>query len=145
MSPPVIIAGSFLFLIFVGTLLLKLPIATTTHISWIDALFVVTSATTVTGLSVFDPGTTLTIFGEVVLMVLIQCGGIGLMTFAVAILVLLKKKIGFQNRIYIQESFNQYTVGGIIKASEADFNVCSICSTFRDIGFDYTLDTDFRI
>lgn len=115
MSPPVIIAGSFLFLIFVGTLLLKLPIATTTHVSWIDALFVVTSATTVTGLSVFDPGSTLTIFGEVVLMILIQCGGIGLMTFAVAILILLKKKIGFQNRIYIQESFNQNSVGGIIK------------------------------
>ena len=114
-SPPVIIAGSFLFLIFVGTLLLKLPMATTTHISWIDALFVVTSATTVTGLSVFDPGTTLTVFGEVVLMILIQCGGIGLMTFAVAILILLKKKIGLQNRIYIQESFNQNSIGGIIK------------------------------
>lgn len=114
-SPPIVIAGSFLSLIFVGTILLKLPVATTTHISWIDALFVVTSATTVTGLSVFDPGTTLTVFGEVVLMILIQCGGIGLMTFAVAILILLKKKIGIQSRIYIQESFNQNSVGGIIK------------------------------
>lgn len=114
-SPPVIIAGSFLFLIMIGTLCLKLPFATTTYISWTDALFVATSATTVTGLSVFDPGTTLTLFGEIVLMVLIQCGGIGLMTFAVAILILLKKKIGLQNRIYMQESFNQESIGGIIK------------------------------
>ena len=114
-SPPVIIAGSFLFLIMIGTLCLKLPFATTTYISWTDALFVATSATTVTGLSVFDPGTTLTLFGEIVLMILIQCGGIGLMTFAVAILILLKKKIGLQNRIYMQESFNQESIGGIIK------------------------------
>lgn len=114
-SPPLVIAGSFLFLIALGTILLKLPIATTTRISWTDALFVATSATTVTGLSVFDPGTTLTLFGEMVLLVLIQCGGIGLMTFAVALLILLGKKVGLQNRIYLQESFNQNSVGGIVK------------------------------
>ena len=55
-SPPVVIAGNFLLLIIIGTLLLKLPIATEHPISWIDALFTVTSATTVTGLIVFDPG-----------------------------------------------------------------------------------------
>ncbi|MFX3673344.1 MAG: TrkH family potassium uptake protein [Paenisporosarcina sp.] len=114
-SPPLVIAGSFLFLIALGTLLLKLPFATTTRISWTDALFVSTSATTVTGLSVFDPGTTLTLFGELVLLVLIQCGGIGIMTFAVALLIVLGKKIGLQNRIYLQESFNQDSVGGIVK------------------------------
>ena len=114
-SPPLVIAGSFLILIFIGTLCLKLPFATTTPISWTDALFVSTSATTVTGLSVFDPGTTLTVFGEVVLMILIQCGGIGLMTFAIALLILLGKRVGLQNRIYLQESFNQNSVGGIVK------------------------------
>jgi trk system potassium uptake protein len=114
-SPPLVIAGSFLFVIFMGTLCLKLPFATTTPISWTDALFVATSATTVTGLSVFDPGTTLTVFGEVVLMFLIQCGGIGLMTFAIALLILLGKRIGLQNRIYLQESFNQNSVGGMVK------------------------------
>lgn len=114
-SPPLVIARSFLILIFIGTLCLKLPFATTTPISWTDALFVSTSATTVTGLSVFDPGTTLTVFGEVVLMILIQCGGIGLMTFAIALLILLGKRVGLQNRIYLQESFNQNSVGGIVK------------------------------
>jgi len=114
-SPPLLIAGSFLFLIVVGTLCLKLPFATTTPISWTDALFVATSATTVTGLSVFDPGTTLTIFGQLVLLFLIQCGGIGLMTFAVALLIVLGKRIGLQHRVYLQESFNQNSVGGIVK------------------------------
>lgn len=114
-SPPLLIAGSFLFLIVVGTLCLKLPFATTAPISWTDALFVATSATTVTGLSVFDPGTTLTIFGQLVLLFLIQCGGIGLMTFAVALLIVLGKRIGLQHRVYLQESFNQNSVGGIVK------------------------------
>lgn len=114
-SPPIVISGSFLFLIFAGTLLLKLPFVTTRPISWTDALFTATSATTVTGLSVFDPGTVLTGFGELVLLVLIQCGGIGLMTFAVAILILFRKKVGLQNRIYLQESLTQNTVGGIVK------------------------------
>lgn len=119
LSPPFVIAGSFLILIVMGTFLLKLPLATTTAISWTDALFVATSATTVTGLSVFDPGTTLTIFGQLVLLVLIQCGGIGLMTFAVAILILLRKKIGLQNRIYLKESYNQLSLGGIVALVKA--------------------------
>lgn len=114
-SPPLVISGSFLFLILAGTLLLKLPFATTRPISWTDALFTATSATTVTGLSIFDPGTVLTGFGELVLLVLIQCGGIGLMTFAVAILILFRKKVGLQNRIYLQESLTQNTIGGIVK------------------------------
>lgn len=114
-SPPLLISGSFLFLIMTGTLLLKLPFATTRPISWTDALFTATSATTVTGLSVFDPGTVLTGFGELVLLVLIQCGGLGLMTFAVAILILFRKKVGLQSRIYLQESLTQNTVGGIVR------------------------------
>lgn len=114
-SAPLLIAGSFLFLIFIGTLLLKMPMATTSPITWVDALFTATSATTVTGLSVFDPGTTLTAFGEIVLLVLIQCGGIGLMTFATALLMLFRKRIGLQNRMYLQESFSQDSVGGIIR------------------------------
>ena len=115
LSPPVVIAGNFLLLIAIGTLLLKLPAATEHPISWIDAFFTVTSATTVTGLVVFDPGTTLTLFGEIVLLSLIQVGGIGLMVFAVAILLLLGRKVGMQKRIYLQETFSFQTLGGMVK------------------------------
>lgn len=114
-SPPLLISGSFLLLIFVGTLLLKLPAATTVPISWTDAIFVATSATTVTGLSVFDPGSVLTGFGEGVLLVLIQFGGIGLMAFAMAVLMMFRKKIGLQNRLYLKEAYSQYSFGGIIR------------------------------
>lgn len=115
LSPLTVIAGSFLLLIAIGTFLLKLPSATEVPISWIDALFVATSGTTVTGLSVFDPGSTLTLFGEIVLLVLIQCGGLGLMIFAVALLVLLRRKIGLRNRIYVKESLGESSTGGMIK------------------------------
>lgn len=117
-SPPLLISGSFFFLILVGTLLLKLPFATTEPISWTDAIFVATSATTVTGLSVFDPGSVLSGFGQGVLLVLIQLGGVGLMTFAVAVLMMFRKKIGYQNRLYLQESFSQKSLGGIIRLAK---------------------------
>ncbi|MHA6259752.1 TrkH family potassium uptake protein [Sporosarcina sp. CAU 1771] len=115
LSPPLVIAGSYLLLIIVGTILLKSPISTTHSISFTDALFTATSASTVTGLTVFNPGTTLTLFGQIVLLILIQFGGIGLMTFGVMILTLLRRKIGLQNRIYVQESFNLHTIGGMVK------------------------------
>ncbi|WOV88149.1 TrkH family potassium uptake protein [Sporosarcina oncorhynchi] len=114
LSPPVVIAGNLFLLIVIGTLLLKLPIATEHPISWIDAFFTVTSATTVTGLVVFDPGTTLTLFGEIVLLFLIQIGGISLMVFAVFLLVLLGRKVGMQKRIYIQATFSIQTLGGMV-------------------------------
>nr|WP_253271163.1 TrkH family potassium uptake protein [Sporosarcina sp. D27] len=114
-TPPVLIAGSFLVTILMGTALLKLPFATTVPITWTNALFTATSATTVTGLSVFDIATTLTLFGEIVLLALIQIGGIGLMAFAVALLMILGRKVGMKNRIFLQESFSQQSIGGTVK------------------------------
>ncbi|MFC0470487.1 TrkH family potassium uptake protein [Halalkalibacter kiskunsagensis] len=115
MSPPQILALSFFIAIVVGTLLLKLPIATTEPIRWLDALFTATSATTVTGLVVLDTGLDFTVFGQVVIMILIQIGGLGLMTFAVLIVVVLGKKIGLKERMLVQEAFNQTSIGGVIR------------------------------
>ncbi|ARK24828.1 Ktr system potassium transporter B [Sporosarcina sp. P37] len=114
-SPPALIALSFLFTIINGTLLLKLPIATQRPISWTDALFTATSATTVTGLSVFDIASTLTVFGKVVLLLLIQVGGVGLMAFAVAVLIILGRKVGMKNRIFIQETFSYQSIGDTVR------------------------------
>lgn len=75
----------------VGGLLLKLPFATKVHISWVDA-FTATSAATVTGLGVVDTASTFTMFGEIVIMFLIQTGGLGLMTIAILIVWVLGKK-----------------------------------------------------
>ncbi|MBM7705800.1 trk system potassium uptake protein TrkH [Chryseomicrobium aureum] len=118
-SPAAIIALSFLVTIFTGTALLNLPIAHIGELSVIDAFFFATSATTVTGLGVADTATTFTTFGEVVLMFLMQFGGIGLMTFSVAILILLKKKISLKQRLYLRDSYNQASVGGLVKLTKA--------------------------
>ncbi|NPC94518.1 Ktr system potassium transporter B [Bacillus sp. WMMC1349] len=114
-SPPQTLALSFLIIIAVGACLLKLPIASTTYISWLDALFTATSATTVTGLVVIDTGVDYTVFGQTVIMCLIQVGGLGLMTFAVLIVMMIGKKIGLQQRILVQEAFNQTSLGGLVR------------------------------
>lgn len=115
LSPPQILALSFLVFIIIGTILLKLPFASTVSVSWMDALFTATSAITVTGLVVVDTGTAYTIFGQSVIMILIQLGGLGLMTFAVLIIMVLGKKIGLQQRILVQEAFNQTSLGGLVR------------------------------
>lgn len=101
--------------ILLGTTLLKLPFATTDSISLVDALFTATSAMTVTGLGVVDTGTSFTIYGQLVILVLIQVGGLGIMSFAILIFMMLGKKIGFKERIVVQQSLNQSSLGGIIK------------------------------
>ena len=88
-APPFILSVSFALLILVGTCLLKLPIATESPITWLQSLFTVTSAVTVTGLVVVDTGSVFTPFGQVIIALLIQCGGLGLMTFAIVTLIAL--------------------------------------------------------
>lgn len=81
LNPALLFALSFVVLILGGTGLLRLPPATTAGISWTDALFTATSAVSVTGLAVVDTGTAFTRFGQTVILLLIQLGGLGVMTF----------------------------------------------------------------
>ncbi|MFX3623025.1 MAG: TrkH family potassium uptake protein [Ectobacillus sp.] len=115
MSPPRFLILSFLALALAGTCLLKLPISTTSPISWVDALFTAVSACTVTGLGVVDTGTVFTLFGQLVILCLIQVGGLGIMSFAILSFIVLGKKIGLQNRILMQQTLNQTSIGGIIR------------------------------
>lgn len=115
LNPSVTVVLSFFVLILVGTVLLKLPIATTETISWLNTLFTATSAVTVTGLIVVDTGTAFTLFGQTVIMFLMQLGGLGLMTSAVSIFFIFKRKIGMQQRNLIRASLNQDSSGGIIR------------------------------
>lgn len=83
--------------------------------SWIDTLFTAASAMTVTGLAVVDTGRDFTLFGQLMILILIQVGGLGIMSFAVLIFIMLGKKIGLKERLLIQQSLNQTSIGGIIK------------------------------
>lgn len=114
-SPPQTVALGFAVVILIGGILLRMPISTTHSITFLDALFTATSATTVTGLVVFDTGSTFTVFGQSVIMVLMKIGGLGLMSFALLVVILLGKRIGLRERILVQEALNQTSTGGIIR------------------------------
>ncbi|WP_221567794.1 TrkH family potassium uptake protein [Alkalihalobacillus sp. TS-13] len=113
-SPPQFLSLIFLFFIILGTCLLRLPNATTGGITWMDAFFTATSAMTVTGLIVVDTGQAFTFFGEIIILFLIQIGGLGIMTFAVLIFLLLGKKIGVKERLLVKQALNQTNIGGVI-------------------------------
>ena len=103
LSPPMLLALLYLALILIGTLLLLLPVAQEVPVAPITALFTATSAVTVTGLVTVDPASTFTLFGEIVIAVLIQLGGLGLMAFAALLLMTLGVKIGMPQRVLMGE------------------------------------------
>ena len=104
--PATLVLGSFVLVIIFGTLLLKLPIsAKVGFISWIDAFFTATSAVCVTGLIVVDTGSYFTIFGQSVILMLIQIGGLGLMTISVTLFTWIGRSISFRHRMAMQDLF----------------------------------------
>jgi trk system potassium uptake protein len=115
LSPPQVLALVFAVLAILGAALLMTPWATYRPIPWIDALFTATSAVTVTGLVVVDTGTTYTLFGQLVLLTLIQLGGLGFMTFAVLIFQLLSGRLGLRQQIVLREALNQTSLGDLMR------------------------------
>lgn len=117
LDPPKILVLGFGTIILLGSLLLSLPAATTDGkgLSWLDALFTATSATCVTGLVVVDTGDTFTQFGEMVILSMIQIGGLGFMSFATLLAFILGKRISLKERLIIQESLNNATVEGVVR------------------------------
>jgi trk system potassium uptake protein TrkH len=118
-SPSQLIALTFVGLILAGALLLMLPIASTdgSSLSFVDALFTATSASCVTGLVVVDTGTYFSVFGQLVVIALIQLGGLGLVLFATLFSVVMRKKIDLQSRLNIQASLNQNELDGVVRMS----------------------------
>lgn len=116
-SPARILILGFMILILLGSILLSLPVATVDNqgLNLVDAVFTSTSAVCVTGLVVVDIGTHLTFFGQLVILGLMQLGGLGFMSITTLIAIILSKKIGMRQRILIKESLNQLSTAGIIK------------------------------
>ena len=112
-----IIIICFLLLILVGTILLCLPIASSNHTftSFFDALFTAVSASCVTGLVVKDTATHWSMFGQFIILIMIQIGGMGVITIALAIFSITGKKIGMMERTTMQESVGAPRARGIIR------------------------------
>lgn len=114
-----IIAVGYVLVITIGTILLMLPVSGRNHepVPFMDAWFTATSATCVTGLVTHDTYTYWSSFGQAVLLVLIQIGGMGFMTIAISAMTLTRKKIGLSQRLLMQESVGAPQVAGVVRMS----------------------------
>lgn len=112
-----IILLSFLVTILTGTLLLSLPISSAdgNPAAFIDALFTATTSTCVTGLVVVPTVTSWSIFGQVVILMLIQIGGLGVITIMSGLMIMLHKKMGLGDRLLLQDAFNLNSLSGLIR------------------------------
>ena len=117
MSPSLMIAIGFALLILLATLLLMLPIASQSRTVTppLTALFTATSAVCVTGQVLVDTGTHWSLFGQVVLIVAIQIGGLGVMTLLALVSMAMGRRIGLRQRTILQESVASFSVGGIVR------------------------------
>ncbi len=112
-----IILLSFLITILVGSFLLALPVSAAdgVTVSYTDALFTATTATCVTGLVTLPTFSTWSVFGQAVILALIQIGGLGVITIMSGLMILLNKKMGIGDRLLIQDAFNLNTMTGLTK------------------------------
>ncbi len=119
-SPMKLILGGYLAIIIVGAVLLFLPCATRGQggTPFSDCFFTATSATCVTGLVRYDTFTHWTLFGQLVILALIQVGGIGFVTVAILALVFAKKKISLSQRSLMQNSISAPQIGGIVRMTK---------------------------
>lgn len=115
--PSLLLIYGFAGLIAIGTILLTLPMSSKTgqFTSLVNALFTATSAVCVTGLVVVDTGNYWSAFGQAVILVLMQLGGLGFMTAATLFLLVLGRRIGLRDRLLISESMGLARLGGLIK------------------------------
>ncbi len=130
-NPPRLLLEAFLVLIALGACLLKLPFATVEPVTWMEAAFTATSAVTVTGLVVVDTGSQYTLFGQLVILGLIQLGGLGLMTFAVLTALALGFKLRLEHQLAAQEAFNEISLQ---TARRAGGSIAAFALTAEAIG-----------
>ena len=130
-SAQIIILG-FAGVILAGSLLLMLPFATVdgNGASFADAVFTATSAVCVTGLVVQDTATYWSMFGQIVILLMIQVGGMGIITVAVIIEIFSGKRISLKQRSTMQEAISAHKVGGIVRLTgfilKMTLNLCTL-------------------
>lgn len=132
LKPTQLVLISFIVLIAAGTFFLALPWATLDGqgLTVIDALFTSTSAACVTGLTVIDVQKELTFFGTVVLALLIQVGGLGMMTLGAMVAIILGRKVQLRERLVLQESLNLDGTGGVVRLTLRIVKYTLVIETF---------------
>lgn len=120
LNPAQILVLGFVFIILIGAVLLSTPFVTQTGetTGFLKALFTSTSAVCVTGLVVVDTGTHWNVTGQIIILVLIQIGGLGIMTMATSVAFIIGRKISLKSRLIMQEALNQFTISGVVKLTQ---------------------------
>lgn len=114
-SPPRFFLTAYILVIIIGSLLLYSPFSTNKDISYLDAIFTSTSAISDTGLIVLDTSNDFTIFGKIIILLLIHIGGLGYMGTTTFFMLTLRKKVSFRDRLILAESLNYPGTGGLIR------------------------------
>lgn len=119
----------FACLIFLGGVLLSLPIASRDGqwLPFLDALFTAASASCVTGLVLYDTWTQFTLFGQAVILMLIQVGGLGFMTVSILFALLMRRRIGLHQRAVLMDTVGALQVGGVVRLTRRALLVTAAC------------------
>lgn len=133
LNPSQLVLFSFIAFILVGFVFLSLPIAHhgAAH-RWVDDLFIAASAVCVTGLITIDPGTSYSLFGQTIIMILIQLGGLGYMTLFTVSMVLVGKQLSMRDRLNLQEATDQPGMTGVVSFAQ---NILKFTLVLEGVGF----------
>ena len=123
------LALGFAGLILLGGILLALPISSRDgqSIPFLNALFTSASACCVTGLVLYDTWTQFTIFGQAVIMLLIQVGGLGFMTVSILVSIMVGRRIGLHRRYVLMDTLGALQVGGVVRLTRRALAVTAVC------------------
>lgn len=141
-----IITG-FAAVIIIGTLLLMLPISAKSGkaTAFLDCLFTAVSSTCVTGLVVLDTATHWSFFGQLIILIMIQIGGMGIITMGIIVTMLAGKKINLMQRSTMQESISAHKVGGIIRLSRFIFITSAVIELLGAVSFAFVFCRKFGL
>lgn len=146
-TPYMIFIIGFAIIIFIGTILLKLPISSVNgrSLGFIDAFFTATSATCVTGLAVVNTADYFTVFGKVVITILIQVGGLGIMTISAMVSFFIGKKISLSTRVLIMEERNSNELQGVVKLTKYIVIYTFLAELIGAIFFSFVFVKDYGV
>ena len=130
-----LLVSGFLGIILAGAVLLWLPVSNQQPIAFIDAFFTSVSAVCVTGLVTIVPAAQFTLFGKVILLILIQVGGLGIIVCMTVFFMLLGKRITLRQRIYIQQTYNMDTLSGMVRLIRWVLKVTLVVEVMGAIGY----------
>lgn len=128
LTPPQVLTFGFLAIIFVGAFILRMPVSQQTgvHVNFLDALFTAVSATAITGLTVVNTAATWSTFGQIVLLVMIEIGALGFMTFAVLLFAITGQRLDLKARLMAQQALNLRNLADVKSVLSYVFSLSAI-------------------